>query len=60
VANYLAQEGVMATRFDIMAYGETQPVASNETASGRQENRRVEVAIFANDKLKRVAKQETS
>lgn len=60
VANYLAQEGVRATRFDIMAYGETQPVASNETASGRQENRRVEVAIFANDKLKRVAKQETS
>jgi hypothetical protein len=30
-------------------------VASNDTESGRQQNRRVEIAIFANDKLKNAA-----
>lgn len=60
VANYLAGQGVRADRFRIMGYGEEQPVASNETVSGRQANRRVEVAIFANDKLKDVAKEQVN
>lgn len=60
VSNYLAQEGVNATRFNIMGYGESQPIASNESAQGRSLNRRVEVAIYANDKLKRIARQQTS
>jgi len=38
-----------------MGYGPDQPVSSNETTSGRQENRRVDIAIFANDKLKDAA-----
>ena len=60
VANYLATQNVNPTRFTIMGYGESQPIASNETVEGRAQNRRVEVAIFANDKLKKVAREKTS
>jgi outer membrane protein OmpA-like peptidoglycan-associated protein len=60
VSNQLASDDVNPSRFTIMGYGESQPVATNETAEGRQANRRVEVAIMANDELKKVAEQETS
>lgn len=59
VANYLSSLSVDPQRFTIMGYGEDQPIADNETADGRQKNRRVEVAIYANDKLKKVAKNKT-
>lgn len=59
VANQLATEGVNATRFTIMGYGESQPVGDNETDGGRALNRRVEIAIYANDKLKKVAQEKT-
>ena len=55
VSNCLSGNGVDPRRFTIMGYGESQPIASNDTVEGRRENRRVEVAIFANDKLKKVA-----
>jgi len=60
VGNYLAMEKVNPTRFTMMGYGPQQPVASNETEAGRAQNRRVEVAIMANDKLKKVAEENTS
>ncbi len=58
VANHLDAVGVNRGRFTLMGYGESQPAADNSTAQGRQANRRVEVAIWANDELKdRAAKQ---
>ncbi|WP_306730004.1 OmpA family protein [Aeromonas hydrophila] len=44
VKAYLASEGVGSNRMETMGYGEEQPVASNDTAAGRAENRRVELA----------------
>jgi len=57
VANYIAQHGVDPGRLIIKGYGESQPVADNETDAGRAENRRVEVAIFANKKLQKAAEK---
>jgi len=58
VAGYLSANDVVATRFTIMGYGETQPVADNSTVEGRQVNRRVELAIMANEKLKKAAEKQ--
>lgn len=57
VARYLERQQVMPTRFTLMAYGEEQPIADNTTVDGRTANRRVELAIFANDKLKKEAER---
>ena len=59
VANYLATQNVNSARFTTDGLGESQPVATNDTDAGRAQNRRVEVAIWANDKLKKVAKEKT-
>jgi outer membrane protein OmpA-like peptidoglycan-associated protein len=60
VANFLASQQVMEPRFTTMGYGESQPIATNDTAEGRAANRRVEVAIYANDKLKKTAEKKAA
>lgn len=47
VANYLTARGVASNRIKVVAYGESDPVASNNTEAGRQQNRRVELTINA-------------
>ena len=47
VRNYLVSRGVSANRISIAAYGESRPVADNNTDYGRQQNRRVELVINA-------------
>ncbi len=51
VASLLRAYNVSSARVSTVGFGETRPVASNETASGRRLNRRVEVLIYANDNL---------
>ncbi|HEU4996374.1 MAG TPA: OmpA family protein [Gemmatimonadaceae bacterium] len=48
-AQYLANQGVTASRLQTVGRGEREPVASNDTETGMQKNRRVEVAIYASD-----------
>lgn len=57
VAEYAAFTGVDATRMTIVGYGEDDPIATNDTEAGRQKNRRVEIAIWANDELKEAAEE---
>ncbi len=59
VGNQLISSGVNSARLNMMGYGESQPVADNETDMGKQQNRRVEVAIFANEKMKKAAEAGT-
>jgi outer membrane protein OmpA-like peptidoglycan-associated protein len=48
VANYLEDLGVRGSRIDAYGYGESKPRTSNSSASGRQQNRRVEIYVRAN------------
>ncbi len=58
VVNYLAGHQVQSMRMSLAGYGESQPVASNDSDYGKQQNRRVELAIWANDKLKKHAESQ--
>lgn len=57
VAGYLRRENVKRSRVKTTGFGEIQPVADNTTAEGREQNRRVEVAIMANEELKKKAQR---
>lgn len=51
-AEYLVAQGVSRSRIRSVGRGESEPVASNETDYGRQQNRRVEVAIYASEEYR--------
>ena len=46
VATYLGAAGVIKERLEVIGFGETQPVASNDTAAGKELNRRVEMTLL--------------
>lgn len=58
VTNYLVDNGIDRGRFTTKWYGESQPKYDNSTVEGRSKNRRVELAIVANEELKEQAKKE--
>jgi outer membrane protein OmpA-like peptidoglycan-associated protein len=45
VRDYFVQQGISADSIESRGFGKTQPIASNETAEGRQQNRRVELVL---------------
>jgi len=57
-SDYLAAQGVSRSRLRPSGRGEDEPIASNESETGRQQNRRVELAIFANQQWREEAKRE--
>lgn len=48
VAAYLEGQGVKSNRFEVMGMGYSNPIVSNDTAAGREKNRRVEIKIIPN------------
>lgn len=59
VTDYLVSKGLSPTRFTTKWYGESQPVGDNSTSEGKAKNRRVELAIVADEELKEEAIQNT-
>lgn len=60
VREFLISEGIPANRLTSEGYGETQPIASNNTAQGRQENRRVEISLDKEREMKEGATEDTT
>jgi len=59
VTNYLLQQGVSSAQIrSTMGYGESNPVADNSTAAGKAQNRRVEVYMYASQKMIQEAQQQ--
>ncbi|RYY35937.1 MAG: OmpA family protein [Sphingobacteriaceae bacterium] len=46
IRQYLVNRGANASRIEATGYGESQPIATNATAAGRQQNRRVEFTLY--------------
>ncbi len=58
VSGFLKNHGISSGRVKTVGFGETSPKYSNDTESGRGQNRRVEFLITANEKMKADAKKE--
>ncbi|NDP26714.1 MAG: OmpA family protein [Flavobacterium sp.] len=58
VKAYLIGKGLVASRFKTTGLGIAEPIATNDSAEGRTQNRRVEFAILANEKMVQDAKKE--
>ena len=58
VKNHLISSGLVSSRLKTTGLGIADPIATNDTAEGRRQNRRVEFAILANDKMVQDAKKE--
>jgi len=56
VKNYIAAANIEPGRLTVQGKGATEPIADNSTAEGRAQNRRVEIVISANEKMKKQAK----
>ncbi|HEU4789441.1 MAG TPA: OmpA family protein [Flavobacterium sp.] len=57
VKMYLVSKGLVASRFKTSGHGIADPIASNDTKEGQSQNRRVEFAITANEKMIEDAKK---
>lgn len=55
-SSFLRRRGLASQRLITTGKGESEPVATNETEAGRQQNRRVEVAIYANEEYRERAR----
>jgi len=46
VRDFMVEKGIDASRLSVLYFGETNPIATNDTPEGRQKNRRVEMTII--------------
>ncbi|MEM7216467.1 MAG: OmpA family protein, partial [Pseudomonadota bacterium] len=46
VVHYMVNAGVVAERLEVVGYGESSPIASNDTGEGRSQNRRIEFKVI--------------
>jgi outer membrane protein OmpA-like peptidoglycan-associated protein len=59
VEKYLESKGLKMSRFKMVGMGIADPIASNDTPEGRSQNRRVEFAITANEKMVQDAQKQS-
>lgn len=57
VKAFTMNQGIMANRLSTQGKGEAEPIADNATEDGRAKNRRVEIVIMANEKMKAEAQK---
>lgn len=58
VKDFATAQGILSNRLNVQGKGEMEPIADNSTEEGRSKNRRVEIVIVANEKMKEEAKKQ--